>query len=67
MSTYDRIKNTLDEINAEYDGQVNLNSNMMRECLADKIYEAVMKRGREGTHNEEQLEIFTHIESPGHK
>ena len=68
MSTFNRIKQTIDKFNEDCDGQVNLGSPHLRVDLAEAIYNAVMKQSNETeTHNQQELKIFSNIDDSKHK
>lgn len=68
MSTFNRIKQTIDKFNEDCDGQVNLGSPHLRVDLAEAIYNAVMKQSNETeTHNQQELKIFSNIDDSEHK
>mgnify|MGYP005744984295 CR=1 FL=1 len=61
MTTFNRIKRTIDKFNDDFDGQVNLASPHARADLTELIYNAVMKQSddSDATINDQQTFIFT--------
>ena len=68
MTTFNRIKHTIDKFNEDCNGQANLGSPYLRADLAEAIYNAVMKQSNETeTYNQQELKVFSNIDDSEHK